>query len=80
MLTPFGVDGYTDMGPSTVCTDSGCVAGELWQSVDTFPIGNVTMETDDFYVNQTNMANAVPIIDVDTLTPFGEGVSFAVAP
>lgn len=71
-MTPFGVDGYTDMGPTTVCTDSGCVAGELWESVDTFPIGNITMETDDFYVNQTNMANAVPIIDVDTLTPFGE--------
>lgn len=60
------------MGATTVCTDSGCVAAELWESVDTFPIGNVTMETDDFYVNSTNMANAVPIIDVDTLTPFGE--------
>ena len=29
-------------------------------------------DTDDIYVNQTDFSNAYPIVDIDTLTPFGE--------
>lgn len=66
-MTPFGVDGYVDMGATTV---NGRHV-ELWQDVTQFPIGNITMETDNFYVDQSNINNAVPVIDIDNLTPFG---------
>lgn len=73
VLTPFGVDGYTDAGAGSVCTESnGCFNGEQW--IDTTTFLNITMETDSFWVNQTSMTNAIPIIDIDTLTPFGEYV------
>lgn len=33
---------------------------------------NVTMETDNLYINQANLSSAYPVIDIDVLTPFGE--------
>ncbi len=66
------MDGYTDMGQGTVCLESGgCYTAEQWVATDS--VFNVTMETDQLYVVGTD-ASPAPLIDVDTLTPFGEYV------
>jgi len=67
-MPPFNTAGYTDGGATTI----NGIPVELWQQVTEIPILNITMETDNFYVNQTDMENANPIIDVDDLTPAGE--------
>lgn len=47
---------------------------ELFQSKEIFPILNITMEIDNFYVDCSNPSNAVPVAEVDLLTPFGQSL------
>lgn len=69
-MEPYNVEGMTDMGPTTVLGKKV----EAWQSIDQIPVLNITMETDTIYVDQSNFNAAVPIIEVDNLTPMGENI------
>lgn len=69
-MEPFDVSGSVD-GGSTIINGKKV---EAWVTTDVLPIGNITMETDTLYVDQSNMQSAVPIVEVDLLTPFGEQI------
>ncbi len=69
-MYPFGIpDGATDKGPSTY---KG-IAAELYTTTESFPILNVTMSTQDFYLDTTG-ATVKPIAFVLDQTPFGEHI------
>mmetsp|Transcript_136938 Transcript_136938/g.193711 ORF Transcript_136938/g.193711 Transcript_136938/m.193711 type:complete len:264 (-) Transcript_136938:62-853(-) len=46
---------------------------ETYQDKQVFPILNITMEVDNFYVDLSG-AHPVPVADIDSLTPFGEAI------
>ncbi len=63
----------TDLGARPCASgrnDNGC---ELWEWKDTI-FGVVVMEISDVLVNQSDPNNAIPISEVDQLTPFGQPI------
>jgi len=62
----------TDLGQTTLPPPDGRKC-EHWQWKETI-FGIIVMEVCDVYINQTDMANAVPFGEVDHLTPFGQHI------
>jgi hypothetical protein len=68
-LDPYSIpSNATDQG-STIINDTTV---EDWQYKELF-LGIIVMETDDFYVDQSQ-SPAIPVQEVDQLTPFGEKI------
>lgn len=70
-MLPFGIPSSAeDKGSATY---NGKQA-DLFESSSEFPILNVTMSVQDFYIVPGSQTNAVPIAFVQHLTPFGEQI------
>jgi hypothetical protein len=68
-LEPYGIPvNATDQGPTIVNNKTV----EDWQSKVVI-LGVIVMEIDDFYVDQSK-SPAIPIQEIDQLTPFGEKI------
>lgn len=64
-ISTYSVDGYNDAGVQSVATRSGqTLSGEAWMDVEVLPIVNVTMSTETFLVDQSNLNDAIPLIDL----------------
>jgi len=63
----------TDLGPQN-CTAAGGQC-ELYEWKET-AFGIIVMEICDVTVNQTDPNNAIPVREIDTLTPFGQFIGY----